>query len=148
MSIINQNLDASEKKRWMTLNLGAMATGVSTPLALLPQNASLKGLAIAALGLSGSPIYSLNAYRMSSGGLTSVVVGATITAQSFGTSGSIGPFGASGIAGVSLFAGITLLSGDLLVLLSGGANTASASLVVALAVEALDDIRKYVNTVV
>lgn len=139
MPIINQNLDVSEKKNEETVVLGAVATGVTSLIKLVPFNCLLQGFNLAAFGLSGAPTYSLSVYRATSGGLTSIPLGISLTAQAFGTSGPIG----ATISG----AGVTLLSGDALFMISGTADTAIASGLASCVYSALADFKSYQNTV-
>lgn len=139
MPIINQNLDPSEKKEEQTFVLGAVATGVTSLLKLVPYNCLLQGVNLAAFGISGAPTYSLSVFRATSGGLTSIPLGVSFAAAAFGTSG---PIGAS-LSG----AGVTLLAGDALCMTSGAANTAIESGQLAVIFAALADIKKYQNSV-
>lgn len=139
MSIIDQNLDSSVRKELQTVVIGALATGVSSILAVVPYNAILQGVNVAAFGLSGAPVHSLSVYR-NAGGLTSVGLGLTLTVQTFGTSGAIGYSIAP--------PGVSLLAGDLLVQLSGVANTAITGEVLGLVWRSLDDVRVYTNSIV
>lgn len=139
MSIINQNLSVSEKKKLQSFVLGAFATGVTNLLGLIPYNCLLQGVNFGAFGISNSPVYSLSVFRATSGGLTSVPLGVSFASQAFGTSG---PIGAS-IAG----AGVTLLAGDALVVVSAGTNAAIESGLLNIVYSALADIKSYQNTV-
>lgn len=137
--IINRNLDISEKKVIEDAVVGAVATGATTLLRIVPYPALLQGVYLSAFGISGSPVYSLSVFRPTAGGLTAVPLGITVSAQAYGTSG---PVGAS-IAG----AGVTMLAGDMLYINSGGANSAIASGVVTTLVACLTDFKTYPNTV-
>ncbi len=140
MPIINQNLDGSEKKRFESIALGALATGVTQLLVTVPYNSLLQGLNVSAFGLSGAPVHSLSVFRFVPGvGLTSVLLGATLTIQTIGTSGPIG---------YSLARpGISLLAGDNLCVTTGVANTAIATSIMTVVLSALDDIKVYQNSV-
>lgn len=139
MPIINQNLDASEKKVSQDVVIGAFATGATQLLQIVPYTCLLQGMNLAAFGISGTPTYSLSVMRSTSGGLTAIPLGVSLAAQAFGTSG---PVGAS-ISGP----GVTLLAGDVLHMVSGGADSAIASGVASVCVSALADIKSYQNTV-
>lgn len=139
MAIINQNLDFSEKMVEQSVALGAVATGVTSLLQVVPFNCLLQGFNLSAFGLSGAPTYSLSVFRATAGGLTSIPLGVSLTAQAFGTSG---PVGAS-IAGP----GITLLAGDAICMTSGTANTAIATGIASVVYSALGDFKSYQNTV-
>jgi hypothetical protein len=139
MSIINRDLNRSEKRRDEPSVFGALATGVTQILDVLPYNAILEGFNTAAFGISGSPVWSLSAFRFVSGGLTTVNIGATISPVAIGTSGNLG---ASIIP-----PGVSLLAGDVILLTTGGANSAVTTSVVSLYLRALDDIRVFQNSV-
>jgi hypothetical protein len=139
MPIINQNLDTSEKKIAETVTIGALATGVTSLLKLMPFDGLLQGFNLAVFGVSGSPAYSLSVYRATSGGQTTIPLGVSLSGQAFGTSGPVG----ATISG----AGVTLLAGDALVLVTGGANSAVSSAVATTCVSALADFKSYQNTV-
>ena len=140
MGIINRDLDPSQKKIVLDKSFGAIATGVTSLLGIVPFNASLQGFNLAPFGLSGAPVYSLSVFRGVAAGLTSVGLGVTVTASALGASG---PMGAT-ITGI----GATLLRGDVLVMLSGVANTAVASANVSVTISGSNDYNKYApNTV-
>ena len=82
MGIINRDLARSEKRRDQTVVFGALATGVTALLKVVPFNATLDSVNVAAFGLSGSPVWSLSAFRFNtSGGLTSIGMGVTLSAE-------------------------------------------------------------------
>ena len=139
MAIINQNLDFSEKKILVERSLGAVATGVTSLIAVMPSNCILQGFNLSGFGLSGLPTYSLSVFRATAGGLTSIPLGVSLVAQAFGTSG---PVGASIAA-----PGISLMAGDAIVMLSGTADTAIASGIASVVYSCLADFKSYQNTV-
>lgn len=140
MGIINQNLDASQKRRDQTFAFGAIATGVTNLLSVIPYDAYLQGVNLAAFGISGAPVYSLSVFRATSGGLTSVGLGVSLAAVAMGTTGPVG----ATITGI----GATLLRGDVLCLTSGGANSAVATAALSISVAGSADINKYPATTV
>lgn len=140
MGIINRDLSRSQKRQDETVTFGALATGVTALLKVLEYDATIDGVNVSAFGLSGSPVWSLSAFRFNAtGGLTSIGLGSTITVSAIGTSGNIG-FSLPG-------AGYSLIAGDVLVLTTGAANTAVATAAVAVTIKALADIRVFQNTV-
>ncbi len=140
MGIINRDLARSEKNNDETFVFGALVTGASALLKVVPFNALLTSVNVAAFGLSNSPIWSLEAFRFTSAGLTTLTVGGTITLTAIGTSGCIG---------FSLAApGFSLLAGDVLVIRTGGANTATANSAVSVVMQPLADIKVFQNSVV
>lgn len=141
MAIVNRDLDASQQKEALQFNQVAdVATGVTMQCVQVPYPASLLGIQLAASGLSGTPTYSFGIGRFIVGsGYTFITGGATtITARAMGTSGPVAASLAS--AGSSLLA---LQAGDVLTLVSGGANAAVKQLNVAFVVQALQDIKSY-----
>lgn len=141
MSIIAREMHLSEKKRETNIAYNAvLATGVTSLVKQIEYNSMLTGVNMSAFGLSGSPIYSLSVFRFNStGGLTNVGLGLTLTPLAYGTSGSVGfsmtPPGA------------TLLAGDLLTLTTGVANTAIATGILTIVEMPVFDYRSYLNTI-
>lgn len=136
MSIVNRECDASQQKDVYCDSIGAVATGVSIPLAVFPYPCVLQTLKYSAIGVSGAPIHSLYKQR----GLTLEAIGISgILLQANGTSGTVG---FSGLAA----AGSTLLifnTGDALHVVSSGSNAAVAAICYEVAVQKLQDIVSY-----
>lgn len=151
MAIVNRTLDVTEKNKVYELSQGAVATGITMVLGIVPYPSTLQCAQIAAYGLSGSPTYALAVNRFIAGtGFTTIVVGtgtSNIPAE-FGTSG-IGAFGSSlfGSSGMVLAAaGSTLLNlqaNDVLVLASGGANSAVKGLACAVVIQPTVDVKTH-----
>lgn len=139
MAIINRSLSKSTKRQTFTLvKSTATATGVTTVITQIPFIGLVQSFYCAAIGISNTPTASLNLYRFNAtGGFTSIVVGATLTLPEFGTSGAV----SSGFTALS--AGVTCLQGDLLVALSGGANSAAALVTYSGVIEPTQDILSY-----
>lgn len=134
MPIANRDKDVSEKRRIISYDLGAVLTGSTTLLNIVANQSKIVGAMSAVAGVSGTPVYSLWLYRFNVGlGLTSMVLGSTISMSAYGTSGAQ-TFSVSA-------AGVTnpLQAGDALVLFAQGANSAVTQCVVGLAIEALQD---------
>lgn len=123
MGVINRDLDNTQRRVRVELLTGAVATGVTTVLGTIDNPGLLVSLYATAFGLSGTPTVTFNLYRFNAtGGFTSLPLGSTaITVPAFGTSGLIA-LGTTTLAGITS-SGVTCLSGDLLVALSGGANS-------------------------
>ena len=140
MAIISRDLARSEKRREQPIRYDALATGVTALLDIVPYNAILDGVNVAAFGVSGSPVWSLSVFRFnSSGGLTSMGLGVTLSVLGIGTSGCLG---------MSLPAGgYTLLAGDVLTLTTGGSNAAVATSAVTVLLRSSADIRVFQNAV-
>lgn len=139
MGIINRDLAKSTKRQSFTLvKSTATAVGVTTVITQIPFSGLVQSFYVAAVGLSGTPTASLALYRFNQvGGFTSIPVGATLTLLEFGTSGPV----ATGFSSVG--AGVSCLQGDLLVALSGGANSAAALVSYSGVVEPTQDILSY-----
>jgi len=137
MGIANRDKDASEKQysvqnQW---NIAAdLVTGATVMAHIVSHPAKMKSAQFAALGVSGSPTYQVNALRWTSGGATVIPLGpaATVSAD-FGVSGSVVEQSSSLIS---------LETGDVLHVITGGANSAALDLSCAIVLEALQDIKE------
>jgi hypothetical protein len=138
MGISNRDLNPDLQVRVENRSLGAVATGVTTTLFIAESPCQVVSGAIKAYGLSGAPVYSFNILRALAAGATGIGLGATITALEGST---------NAIQGVSFTLGATvsLQTGDVLMVNSGVANTASANLLVSVVVKSLQDIKTYFN---
>jgi hypothetical protein len=136
MAIINQNLGGSTKRQTGCFVEGVQntATGNTYLIGVVPYNSYLMAASQACQGLSGSPNHSLwvNRFAGTTAGVTSICVGYSLVAQSWGTSGSQG-FTVSGTT-------FTLLSGDVLLLSTAAANTATVNTSITYVLQALQDI--------
>jgi hypothetical protein len=139
MAIVNRSLDASEQRKVIQVVAGAVATGVSGIIGVVPWPCTLDAGEIAAFGLSGAPNYGLILNRF--------VVGAGVTAITIavGTSNIPLAYGTSGGWSMVLPAsGSTLLSlqaNDVLMFQSGVANTAVTGLAVSVVLKPIQDIK-------
>ena len=139
MSVVNRTLDASEQRKTINVAYGAMATGVTSMVAVVPWPCVLEAGQIAAFGLSGAPSYALSLQRFIAGtGFTTIVIatGTSNLPPAFGTSGV-------GISGMILPASgstlLNLLANDVLALTSGVSNTAVTGLIVSLVLRPIQD---------
>lgn len=137
MAIINRDLDASQQTNVVNASLTNTITGQTYCLGVIPYPAQLIAATQAVIGLSGSPNHSLWLQRFVVGvGVTSVSIGNSLVATTFGT---------SGVQGFSLpnAATLTLLlqANDMLVLSTGAANTATTNTTVTFVIKALQDIK-------
>lgn len=140
MAIVNRDLDSSQQvvNFNASFNVGFVGggpAGLTNTVAVIPMPGQLVGAGLACRGLSGAPNMSLWLDRFIVGtGFTSINLGASMVAQSLGTSGgqtfNVG-------AGVTW----TLQAGDVITLVAVGANTAIQSAAVTLSVKALQDIK-------
>lgn len=138
MAIVNRDLDSSEQKRTFSVDLGAVATGLTLPIAIIPYPAAIVNARVAAVGVSGTPTALLFVQRFITGsGATGYLGGmTTLTMQAVGTSGI-----QSVVTAASGSTALNLQAGDVIMLNSGGANSAVAAAAVSITVQATQDIR-------
>jgi hypothetical protein len=136
MAIVNRDLDPSQQVQVHCVALGAVATGVTTLVALVPNSCTVVAAGLKAFGLSGAPQYSLSVLRATSLGPTSISLGATLTAVG-GLSAVVQGFS------ISLGASTPLQGGDVIIMQSGVANTAIATGVLTVAFKPLQDVQTY-----
>lgn len=138
MGLANRDKDSSEQLYVIDANHGAVATGVTQPVGLVRSPGQLLQMVLTGKGLSGAPTYNLVVSRWTSAGATTIAVGSAITlSAAFGLSGGV--IGATYAASSSLAA---LQAGDMLQVISGGANTAVTNLLVSCVIKASQDIKK------
>jgi hypothetical protein len=141
MAVINRTMDASQQRFTEGVKLGATATGVTAIVAHIETPCVVDAGQMAAFGLSGAPSFQLVINRF--------IAGAGFTAINLGSANVIPAFGTSGVAasGVSLpAAGSTLnnlVPNDVIMVLSGVANTAVTGLSVKLVLRPIQDIKKF-----
>jgi hypothetical protein len=140
MGVTNRDKDVSEQKENLFVNFGAVATGATLQLGIVPWPCELKAVRVAANGLSGSPTVDLRILRFVVGaGMTSIAGGATqLTVQAVGTSGPQSMVLAS--AGSSL---LQLQAGDVILAAHGAANTNVLGVSYSLVLQALQDIKSH-----
>jgi len=134
MAIVNRDLDPSQQKNIINIVQGLTVTGQTLTVAIVPFPATLKAISFAAMGISGSPTVNLEIHRMTSGGFTQISGGMTqaLTLQAVGTSGP-----QAAVIGPTFTA---LSANDVLVIKSGGANSAVNSFAAAIVISATQDI--------
>lgn len=137
MGIINRDLDPTQRRDQMEVNLATLATGVTTAMGIVGNDGLVMSCYATAFGLSGAPVVSFSLYRFLTAGFTAIGLGATITTPEFGT---------SGIASATLIGGVTCLKGDLVVALSGVANTATLRTVMGAVLQPQVDFLKFPGT--
>lgn len=143
MPIINRDLSYSQQRELAKTSFTALATGVTSVMYLAPYPCSVDLAQAAALGVSGSPVYTLWVNRFIPGtGFTAFALGTSFPAVAYGTSGVFGL-----TAGVSLpQIGSTLSqlqTDDFVMLVSGGANSAVAGMSMNLIIRPLVDIKTF-----
>ena len=142
MAIVHRTLDSSEQRKVFQVNAGAVATGVTGILCTVPYPSVFEGAAIAAFGLSGAPNYTLTVNRFVTG------AGATVITIATGTSNTPAAFGTSGILPANMVIAasgstlLNLLAGDVIMYLSGVANTAVTGLSISAVIRPIQDVKK------
>jgi hypothetical protein len=152
MGIVNRTKDTTEKRVAIPYVAGAVATGVTLQVALVPWSSTIDEAQVAMFGISGAPTYQLSVTRFIAGtGLTTWILatGTTNTPADFGVSGP-GTFGASlfGSSGMVLTnaAGSTLnllLANDVLTVVSGGSNSAAKALLLTVVLQPIQDVKTH-----
>ena len=141
MAILNRSLDGSEQQKVFQERTGTVATGVTLPIMVVPYPSVLKGAQMWAYGLSGAPTWTLKVHRFIVGtGATYFAVSGANAVPAFGTSG-VPQSGASLLASGNTL--LNLVTDDVLMLESGGANTAVNDGVVAVSLQPIQDIKKH-----
>lgn len=155
MAVVNRTLDISEQRKnftWSASNggaSGALGTGCTSIVCIVPWPSTLVEGQIAAIGLSGAPSYELAVNRFIAGsGITTWIVakGTSNTPAAYGTSGA-GAFGTSlfGSSGIVLVAsGSTLLNlqaNDVISVTTGVANAAANAVSIGLVLAPIQDIK-------
>lgn len=135
MAIVNRDLDSSQQRDFYTAPLTNTITGQTYPLLVVAYPSQLVAAMQTVTGLSGAPNHSLWLQRFVVGaGVTSIALGASMASVAFATSGGQTFTLASGVT-------FQLQAGDLIVLSTAAANTATTTTVVSLAIRALQDIK-------
>ena len=139
MGLANRDKDASEQVYVVDFAVNAV-TAVSATLyaGAVSSPGQLLQTVVAGWGLSGTPAYTVQIHRWTTAGSTVIAPGSAITvAVAFGVSGAM--VGETYAASSTLAA---VQAGDILVLKSSGANTASSALVANFVIKATQDIKK------
>lgn len=135
MAVLNRDLAPSQQIQMIRANLGLTATGATAIIAQIEAPGEIIAGQVWANGLSGAPVWSFGLLRALSGGLTLIGLGATVS-----------PAGAT-INGVSFSLGQTTSAyaqtNDLLVMTTGGSNTAALSGAVTVALKMTQDVKTF-----
>lgn len=138
MAICNRDLDLSQQVYEAKFKEGAVAPGATLLAHLVSTPSSLQKIALTGVGVSGAPAYNLVIHRWTSTGLTSIVPGSAVTLPAnYGVSGA--NVSATFNSGSSL---AQVQEGDLLLLVSSGANTNVTQLIGSVVMVATQDIKK------
>jgi len=140
MAIVNRDLDSSEQKVSVAQTFGPLATGVTVPIHVVASPCNVVAAKIAAFGISGTPTAALSIQRFIVGsGVTSYLGGfTTLTMIAAGTSGA-----QSVVTAASGSTALQLLAGDVIMMTTGGANSAVTGVAVDLVVQYTQDIKSY-----
>ena len=138
MAIINRDNGASQQQDVYNVSVGALGTGVTKHLVVVPYPCTLQSIRNSAQGLSNALTLSFEVIRGS--GSSGIAIGISgMVVQNRSTSGVVG---FSGLAA----AGSTLLNfqaGDVVQMISSGSNGAVSDLVMQLVVKKTQDIVSY-----
>lgn len=139
MSIVNRTLDSSEQRKVIGQRYGAVATGSTVIVSVIPYPCVLEKAQIAAFGHSGAPSYTLYVNRFITGsGFTTFAVSGAQLPPAFGTSG-VPSVGMSLLAAGSSL--LNLLANDVVTATAGVANTNVLGLSIDLVVRPVQDIK-------
>ena len=153
MPIVARDLDTSEKKavfQWSNMVGGqsllpasASVMGISTliNMFMMPFPCTIQQGSVFSQGLSGSPLVNLNVVRWAPGATTFAISISAMVLTTFATSGF------QGLSGLPA-SGSTLLNlqyGDVLQIVTSGANTATSQLIYELVVKKTQDIVSFNN---
>ena len=138
MAIVNRDKDASEQKDVINVAIGAIATGVTKQVAVLPYPCTLVGLRAAALGVSNAMQVAMQVNRFIPGtGATAIALGiSNLVLVNVGTSGVQGYSGLASVGSTLL----ALQAGDVLQLVTSVASGNSTDLCLNFVVKKTQDI--------
>lgn len=140
MAIINRDKDVSEQKQSYHETIKLFnTTGGTFPILLVPYNAEVRAVQVAARALSGAPTVEVEAHRFVAGAGVTVnsSIMTALTMKAFGTSGIANSL-SLGVAGSTQ---VQVAAGDLLVATCVGANTGADDVVVSVVLKCLQDIK-------
>jgi hypothetical protein len=135
MAILNRTLDQSQQRAVMSAAAGAVATGVTGVIGVVPYPCFMEAGEIAAFGISGTPNYAVVVNRFIPG------AGATAITVAVGTSNAPLAFGTSGAIAMAISASTQLLANDVLMYQSGGTTSAVTGLAIGVVLRPIQDIK-------
>lgn len=139
MANINRTDDVSQQKDLIAGSFMNIGTGATVLVHKAPRSQLITDAKCSTVGISGSPTLTLALERFVVGsGLTHISISGALTAANLSTSGSQ-TFSLPAV-GSSLLA---LASGDVLCLVSGGANSAAVQYLVDVVVQNTQDIKPW-----
>lgn len=155
MGIINRDLSTSEQRTTFEFySSGAVATGITGIVCIVPYPCSVDGFQAVAFGSSGAPTLQLIVSRFTPGtgatptiGLSTFNIGSTFALIAFGTSG-VGAVGTSVLPLGTSFPVIgstttQLQANDVIMYQTGGSNAAVTGLGIELVIRPLNDLTKF-----
>lgn len=136
MGIINRDMDASQQKFALQMNIQNSVTGEVGLLGVLPFPVTVSAARASVIGLSGAPTATLGIQRFIAGsGNTTINIASALTLTAQGTSG-VQSFSLSSSS-------IQLQAGDVLQITHGAANAAAKQVCVSVVCQAVQDIRSF-----
>lgn len=139
MPLINRDKDIGEQREDFSVNLGAVATGVTRCVLIAPYSSEVSAIAVAGRGISGTPTaqFSINRFVVGSSLTNSGTAGFTsLSVQDYGTSGF-----QSVVQAASGSTTIQMNKGDALIYVSAGSNAAMAEVELMVSLKCLQDIK-------
>lgn len=138
MALVNRDKDASEQKDIYAVKLGALATGVTASMFVVPYPSLLQNMRSASKGLSGSPQLAFLCTRFipGAGGTAIPISISNMVLNNLGTSGVMGYSGLVATGSTLL----NLQAGDILEAVTSGSNAATADLVLTVVLKKLQDV--------
>lgn len=134
MAIENRDLGTAQQRDLFSVNIGALATGATAALLVVPYPANLIAGAVAATGVSNVPTLTLEVTRYNTAGVTTLgsiaaaltVVGATVPVSFTMNTGA---------------SAVQLQRGDIVVAREGGTNANVTSAAIVLVTRCLQDLK-------
>jgi len=134
MGILNRDLAPSQQRDLFTINTGAMATGGTYTVCLVPYPCQLATVAMNFFGVSNTPSLNLDITRYNSAGVTTITGAITTLAQA----GATLAVGATVSSGSSL---VTMQAGDIITARISGTNANITGGILTLVLQALQDVK-------
>lgn len=140
MAIVNRTMDSSEQRKVLENLAGPTGTGATVIIGQVPWPCIVDAAQFAAFGLSGAPTAQLVVNRFIVGqGFTAFNLGSANVLPAFGTSGVLAVGASLPAAGSTLN---TLQTNDVILVQTGGANSAVTGLSVGIVLRPIQDVKK------
>lgn len=138
MAIVNRDLDASQQKEMVQVNLGAVATGATRFCAIIPYPCTLQSVRNSAAGVSNAMQVAFEVIRGS--GSSGIPIGiSNMVLQNRSTSGVVG-FSGLAATGSTL---LNLLAGDVIQVVTSVSNGNATDLLLEFVLKKSQDIVSY-----